>query len=326
MIWIEFIICSSLLIAFSYYLCKEGTIISEKTHIEEGIIGMFFLAIATSFPEIVTSAASVFPLGKIGLGYGDLIGSIIVNFMILIGLDFCIGKGRVLRNLSSTNKLTSIFLFIICFIVMFFVFLHRSSLQFLTFRGVGIEMPIIICVYFFYLRLLHKKGVRVHVMEVEISKNEPFLKIWTKFILLLLAIMFLGIWMARIGNNISIQTGMSETFIGTLFLGVVTSFPEIIVSFSAIRVGSVNMAVGNVLGSNLFDICIVPLLDVLYDKPVLSILSTGQVISTCVVLFMAVVAVMGLRSIRQTSLRVNWDTGFIFITGLASFVLLYYIK
>ena len=71
MVWIEFIICSSLMVFFAYRLCREGVVLSEKTRLEEGLIGMFFLALATSFPEGATGATAVYFLGKTGLGYGE---------------------------------------------------------------------------------------------------------------------------------------------------------------------------------------------------------------------------------------------------------------
>ena len=59
MVWIKFLLCSAALAYFSYKLCREGIVLSEKTGISHGFIGIFFLAVATSFPEIATAAVSV---------------------------------------------------------------------------------------------------------------------------------------------------------------------------------------------------------------------------------------------------------------------------
>ena len=138
--------------------------------------------------------------------------------------------------------------------------------------------------------------------------------------------MFLGVWMAKVGEKIVVATEMSQTFIGTLFLGFATSLPEIIVSFAALKAGSVDMAVGNILGSNLFDVCVIPFLDALCKRPILGILTPGQVTATVMVLLLSVIAVLGLYSKKDTSRKISWDTSLIFVVGFIGFVLLYFVQ
>lgn len=325
MVWIEFLICASLMTFFAYHLSKEGIIISEKTHLEEGIIGMFFLAIATSFPEIITAATSVFHLGKVGLGYGDIIGSIMVNLMILFFIDYSYGKGRILNKVSGSNRLTGIFVLIVLAVVMSAILLNKTAFSVPSFRGVGAENILILGLYLACLIIIKRRGEKDKI-ELYNPNSESFLQVWTKFIVLLAIVLVTSLWLAKIGEKITLTTALSETFTGTLLLGFTTSLPEIIVSFAALRAGSLNMAVGNILGSCLFDICILPLLDVLYRSPILKMLSRGQVLATGIVTIMALVVILGFRVKRESLRRLNWDTGLIFAIGLAGFVLLYYVK
>ncbi len=325
MVWIQFAVCGALLAVFAYSLCKEGIILSEKTHLEEGVIGMFFLAAATSFPEIATGATAVFSLDMIGLGYGDLAGSIMVNLMILLALDVYCGKGRILLKVSRLNRVTGIFVLVAAAIVLSAA-LARTSGVFLPVIGrVGIESVLLIVVYFVYLKVLSQKGPPKHE-EIHGEIDEPSWRIWLKFIVLLVIVMFLGMWMANVGEKIVVSTTLSQTFTGTLLLGFATSLPEIIVSFAAVRALSVDMAVGNILGSNLFDICVVALLDMLTKVPILGALTRGQVLSTVFVLVLSGIAVLGLFGKKDTERRANWDTSLIFAVGLAGFVILYFIK
>jgi cation:H+ antiporter len=133
-------------------------------------------------------------------------------------------------------------------------------------------------------------------------------------------------WLARTGERIVNTTDLTETFTGALFLGVATSFPEMIVSFAALRAGSINMAVGNILGSNLFDIFIIPLLDALSKRPILGLMTAGQIMVTAVVILISAVAVLGLFCKRDTSRKVSWDTVLIFAIGFFGFMLLYFVK
>ena len=325
MIWIEFLICSALLTFFAYHLCREGIIISEKTHLEEGIIGMFFLAVATSFPEIVTGATAVFFLDKTALGYGDVIGSIIFNLMLLVGLDLYQGEGRILLRVSGINRLTGVYTLFLLGIVLLGAVLRTMGVGIPSFFGVGIENILIICTYFLALNIIRKSGEGKGEAPFEADK-ESFALIWVKFIVLLAVVMALGVWMAKIGDKIVVRTAMSQTFIGTLFLGIATSLPEIIVSFAALRMGSIDMAVGNILGSNLFDVCIIPLLDALSRRPILGFMTSAQLTATVIVTILALITVIGLFSKRDTKGKMGWDTVLIFAVGSLGFVLLYYLR
>ena len=326
MIWVELFICGSLLTFFAYNLCKEGVILSEKTHMEEGVIGIFFLAVATSFPEIVVGTTSVFSFGKIGLGYGDLVGSVIVNSMILFALDIYTGKGRILRKVSRLNLTTAFFVLGVSSVI-----LASSALRvilapnFVILGFLGPESLLIIAIYFVYLGILKKEGASASE-AIYHAESEPFWKVWAKFILLLAVVMLLGIWMAKIGDRIVEGTGLSETFTGTLILGVATSLPEIIVSFSAVRAASSDMAVGNILGSNLFDMCVIPLLDFLSEKPILGLLTAGQMIATGIVIVITLIAVLGMASKRSGEEKAGWDTLLIFAVGFIGFVILYFVS
>ena len=150
--------------------------------------------------------------------------------------------------------------------------------------------------------------------------------VWGKFVALLVSVMLLGIWMARIGEEIVVATRLSQTFTGALLLGFSTSLPEIIVTFVALNAGSVDMSVGNILGSNLFDICIIPLLDLLSIRPILGMITTGQMLVTGLVLAQAVLLVFGLYKFGSRKRRVGWDTFLIFAVGFFGFVLLYFLK
>ncbi len=326
MFWIEFLICSVLLTFFAYNLSKEGVILSKKTHISEGLIGMFFLAVATSFPEIATGVTAVHSLGCIGLGYGDLIGSVIVNFMILLGLDYFVGRGRILSKVSEANRYTGIFILLVSGLLSVIV-LSRAAGGAEMFRvgPIGIESIFIVCIYLFSLEFLRRKDGSLKD-EFLIKKDQTFWEVWAKFIGILIVVMLLGAWMAGIGQKIVLGTGMSQTFTGTLLLGFATSLPEIIVSFAALRAGSTDMAVGNILGSNLFDICVIPALDVFTDKPIFAMISRPDIVATVVAMVMAAIAVVGLRNRKPGNKKVGFDTILIFVVGFTGFVILYVMK
>ena len=324
MVWIEFVVCSSLMIFFAYQLCKEGIILSQKTRLEEGLIGMFFLAVATSFPEIVTGSTAVFYLDKIGLGYGDIVGSLIVNLMILLFLDYFAGRGRILLKASRITRLTGVFALVLLLAVLCFAGLRLLGVRIPSFGRVGGESILIAVMYIVCLEIVRRTN---HKEKKEIYKTEEsFFKLWSKFIVFLAAVMALGVWLAHTGEKIVNVTNLSQTFTGALFLGFATSFPEMIVTFAALRAGSINMAIGNIFGSNLFDVLIIPVLDFLSKTPLLGVLTAGQVMATGAAVLMTIVAVAGLYAKRDTSRKVSWDTCLIFAIGFMGFMILYFIN
>lgn len=86
-----------------------------------------------------------------------------------------------------------------------------------------------------------------------------------KFCIYFVAIIFLGIWLAQIGGEIGRLGIWSESFVGTTFLVIVTSLPELVVSLASLKF-TVSMAVGNILGSNFLDMMIIPFCDILCRK------------------------------------------------------------
>lgn len=324
MVWIEFTICSILMALFAYKLCEEGMAISRRTRLEESIIGMIFIAVATSFPEVVVGVTSVFSLGRIGLGYGDLVGSVMVNSMLLVLIDLSIGGRRLLSSITRTNKLTALFLSLAAVVIFSSGFL-RMFIELPHIGPLGFESLTLIFLYGFFLRQVHKRDgcERDPAGHIEgVSKQ----RVWARFTILLIVVMILGVWMARIGEKIVVGTGLSQTFTGTLLLGLATSFPEIIVTLSAIRAGSFNMAVGNVLGSNLFDLSVIPVLDLMTKEPLMGMLTKGQVLAAGIVLIISLITIAGISVKKPSKKRVSPETGLIFAVGLAGFVLLYFIK
>jgi cation:H+ antiporter len=88
-----------------------------------------------------------------------------------------------------------------------------------------------------------------------------------------------GLWLPFVGTEMARVLGFNETFVGTLFIAFATSVPEVVVSVAAVRIGSPNMAVSNLLGSNLVNVLILVPEDLLLAGPILAAASTGHLLS-----------------------------------------------
>jgi len=104
-----------------------------------------------------------------------------------------------------------------------------------------------------------------------------------------------AIFLPYFGEHITAQTGLGKTFFGTLFIAAATSLPELVVSLAALRIGSLDMAVGNLLGSNIFNMFILGLDDVFYREGSLFLdLSKSHLLSVFITIIMTAVVALGL--------------------------------
>jgi cation:H+ antiporter len=126
-------------------------------------------------------------------------------------------------------------------------------------------------------------------------------------------------------EHIAEETGLGKSFAGTLFLAISTSLPEIAVSLAAIRMGSIDLAIGNLLGSNLFNILILFLDDLFYTKGLLlKDASDVNLLTVFFVLMMTGVAIIGfIFPSKRKKILLSWDTFTIFALYLTNIILLY---
>jgi len=132
-------------------------------------------------------------------------------------------------------------------------------------------------------------------------------KVYLKFGVSAVFIIGAGIWLATIGDEISLVTGWGQSCVGSLFLAFTTTLPEITVSFTAMRMGAIDLAVANMIGSNLFNLTIIPVTDLLYVKsPILAAVSEGHLITAIAVILMSLIFIAGLRFKPVRFLRLSW--------------------
>ena len=146
-----------------------------------------------------------------------------------------------------------------------------------------------------------------------IKRSQAYLR----FVLLSVAIVLLGVWLASLGNQIAAVTGLGQSFVGALLLAATTSLPEAVASLAAIRLDAVDLAVSNLFGSNISNLAIMGVYDLVYFQGDLwSNLSQVHIFTAIVAMVMTSVAIVGLiyGAARPSRLYISWD-------GLALIVL-----
>jgi cation:H+ antiporter len=135
-------------------------------------------------------------------------------------------------------------------------------------------------------------------------------------------------YLPRIGESIAEVTGLGQTFVGNIFIALSTSLPEVVVSITALRIGAVDMAFGNIFGSNLFNIVILAIDDFFYTKgPILSHVSANHLVTSSAAIAMTAIAAIALTyRASKKWLFFAWDSLAIFAVYVFALLILYMMR
>ena len=261
-LWLQFIICAALILISGYRLSRYADIISEKGIFSPGFMGVFFLAAITSCPEVATSLGSITIVNAPDMAIGDLVGAVIINLCVISTFAFFYKKGPILAGQKKSNILTGLLT-----ILMLGLLIGSISLRAFTgiqpgLFNVGIDSILIGLIYLLGIRAIYNH----EAINEKPRAGGSHSKLWIKFSVCALVIIASGFWLAHTGKAIADSNNWNEMYIGLTLMAIATTLPEFVVSLSALRLGSTDMAVGNIMGSNFFNISILALLDIFFRK------------------------------------------------------------
>jgi cation:H+ antiporter len=295
-------------------LARYGDIIAEKTGLGRIWIGVVLIAFVTTIPELVTSVSSVALVHSPDLALGTLLGSCCFNLSIVALLDILHSHTPVL-SLASPRHIIAGGWGALLIAVAAGGILAGHRLPFLTLGWVGVPSIVILILYLMgmWWILRRERGQRLDAAPI-ISNQYDELTTRTvgfRFALAAVAVIAAGIWLSFIGDEIGRTTGWGSTFVGSMFLAICTSAPELVVAITALRIGAVDLAVADILGANMLDIAVILPVDLAEGKgSVFASVSSGHLIVASVAVTMTILVVAGLRFRRSRKLfRVaSWYT------------------
>lgn len=320
MVWIKLIICIIIVLITGRNVARYGDVIAERTGMGRVWMGVIAIAAITSLPEFFTGVSAVTLVGAPDLTVGNLIGANAFNIFNLAILDIYYRNNSMIAIASRTHLLTAWFSLALVVIVAVSIFVS-TTFSTLSLGWVGWYTPVIIILYLlsvrqiFYYEKKHPPQAQADMYTDIISMK----RVYTIFIVSALCIIGAGIWLATIGDEIATVTGWGQNFVGGLFLAFTTTLPEITVSFTAMRIGAIDMAVANLIGSNLFNLTIMPITDIIYTKgPILAGVSQGHLAVAGIVTLMTVLFIIGLHVRPRRFYRLTWLNVSLVILFIAS--------
>ncbi|GIV97885.1 MAG: sodium/calcium exchanger membrane protein [Herpetosiphonaceae bacterium] len=330
MIWLQFVVCATLVVVVGTMLSRYADILAEKTGLGRTWVGAILLAGATSLPELTTGISAVTILGNADLAAGGILGSCLFNLLLLGILDASAGSVPLLQRAEISHILAAGLGGVLLTVVMLGLFVTQV-LGLPSLGWVGLPSIAIVAIYFISVRMIsHFEKRRVQeVREQEAAIYQysaiPLWRAVVIFGLLAVAIAGLGMWLATLGEQIAAITGLGTSFVGVIFLAITTSLPEIVASFAALRLNAVDLAVSNIFGSNIFNIFALAIYDLIDLPSMWENLAPIHSFTAVAATLMTSVAIVGLvyRAARRPRWYISWDALTLIALYLGSIYVIY---
>ncbi len=312
MVWLKLVLCCLIILFAGTKLARYGDAISERTGLGRMWIGLILIGLVTSMPEMVTGVSSAAIVGQPDLALGNFWGSCIFNLSILAVLDIFHKKEPVLSSASKRYILPA-FLGIALISIAGVSILIGDGITGISIGWLGLTSIFIFTLYIIGIRqmFIYNKNHPEAIVEEESQYNElSNLKIYGTFAIAALGIIGGGIWLSFIGDEIAVTYNLSANFVGSLFLAIATSLPEIVVAITALRIGAIDLAVGDILGANMLNTANIFITDIFYTGgPLLSEVSSKNLFTALAMIVMTLIVILGLRfkNKRKTFKIISWN-------------------
>lgn len=294
---IEFVFLAAVIFVVGVFLSKFADQIAELTGLGRVLIGSVLLAGATSLPELTVDITAV-ELGETDLAAGDLLGSNLINLLILAVLDLTYhSKGKMLSREAAGHALSGT-LSMAMMALLGLAIVTAPKMPHPEFAGLCLPTWGLLAAYVLGVRVVFlDQRISAAVTETIQSAHQPaWPPLWKPllgFFSATAVLVLTGPRLADAAARFADVSGLGNTFVGTTFVALSTSLPELVSSLAALRMKAFDLAVGNVFGSNAFNILLFVPLDFLHPGPLFSALSTSHAITCMGGIAATCIAVMG---------------------------------
>lgn len=322
--WLGFFICLVVVLLAGSRLPYYGDLLAEKTGISRAFIGLILMPFVTTLPELVTGVSAAALVQSSDLALGNILGSCAFN-LCLIPLMELISKSSkpLLTRVSNTHILAASLSVVLLALTGAGIFIsgHVVIVPF-----IGLNSVLFALIYFISLRMIYRQQSANSAPAHKTTKTSTLTvnQILLRYSLFAVITIIAALALPHFADTIAEETGLTTTFVGTVMLAISTSLPEIIVAIAAVRINAVDLAVGNILGSNIFNIFILFLDDIFYTKgSLLADASDAHLISVFSTIIMSAVIIIGITFRSQTKhYLLTWESILIIILYLLNMFLL----
>lgn len=328
LLWTEFIIVAAVIVVCGTQLSKYGDVIAEKTGLGRAWTGLIIMASITSLPELITGVSSVTAADVPDIAAGNVLGACVMNLLILALLDPMDKGSPIFLKVGQSHVLSAGFGVLLLGVVSVSVFLSDFVPSFFH---IGLYTPAIFILYLVGIRVVYvyEKKYLSRITEETLEKLKydhiSGLRAAVLYSINAVIIIIVAAWLPFIAESAAEETGLGTSFMGTLFVAMATTLPELVVSFAAIRLGAHDLAIGNLLGSNMFNITLLGLDDILYTQgPLLTVISKSHAVTALLAILMTAIVLVSITyKPEKKATRFGWDSLAMLAIGVLNMYLVY---
>jgi len=319
--WPRFAIASIVIFFAGRYLSDLADETAEITGLSKGFIGALILGLITSLPELVGTVTAVVYNSNPDLGVGNIFGSNLYNIAIISGAILIYSKKSGMYKWTwGANFSAYLSISLSAFMVML-IGMNKSNSQVDTiFWDV-----LILCFYAVGMWMYSRQDQEVLDQDAsDIPVPDRSLKANILLIVITGSIVVVaGVVLAGACDEIAGKTNMSSTFVGSLLMAAATSLPELVVTMRLLKIGNIGMATGNIFGSNLMNLTIVAIADLIYGQNVYETITSSQLVTLGAGMLMSGIFLSGglVKSTRKV--KMHMDNVCILILYLLTYLWLY---
>jgi len=289
---VQFLLLALVVVTAGVVLTRCADRIADATGLGKTLVGVVLLAGATSLPEMSVGFTAV-RIGALDLTAGDLFGSSLCNLMILAIVDLMTRRPqRLLSRHAAAHALSASATVVLKCIVLIGILANET----IAIGQVSLSSIALVVVYLATLRLIYfdELAARKELPETAASHRPRLMPNVGGFAAAALVILIAAPTLAHVADKLAEVSGLGRTFMGTAFVSSVTSLPEIVASYTAVRLGATELAVGNVFGSNAFNMFVLGMLDFAQGGSLLAQISETHAVTVVSAILITAVATLTL--------------------------------
>lgn len=260
LILVLYVLSGAALVFFSIKCADYVDLLDKKTNLSGAFIGGVILAAVTSLPELVTSISAIYVVGNEELIIGNVLGSNLFNLCIFGSMTALSVKAFAKTTIGKSHLVTILCTVAADILVGVTLITGWGRIPVINVNAASL---IILVIYFISLKFLSSDDAE---NDEEDTSPLTVKQIVVRFVLMAMGLVTMSIVVTFFTDKLQEKLNLGASIAGALFLGIVTSLPELTSSITLVRHKNFNAMVGNVLGSNMFNFTIFSIADFIAGK------------------------------------------------------------
>jgi len=266
--WLQLALCATLILVAGTRLSHYGDMIARITGMGGGWIGLVLMASVTSLPELVTGVASVTVADVPDIAVGNVLGACVLNLAMIVVLDALHRHASIYQVASQGHTLGAAFGVVMLGVVAFGML--AAPVLDLRIGHVGLVTPALLALYLVAIRTIYQyeraaaAAAAAAQAEAEPAPALTLRQAVLRYAVAAAVVFGAALWLPFVAADLAAAMGWTDSFVGTLLVALTTTLPELTVTVASIRIGALDLAIGNLLGSNLFNLALLGIDDLVY--------------------------------------------------------------